>query len=161
MKFIATTIYEYLIEQQSYNNIINNDEFKNWFKNSEMVKPDGTPIVFYHGTNKTFDKFDKNMINTSTDVGWLGYGFYFYTDFHEASQYGNVRSFFLNIENPYFATDEDNIRLAELNNVEASIEFTNDLISQGYDGVYYNGNLRGETVVFEPNQIWEFNIESL
>jgi hypothetical protein len=23
----------------------------------------------------------------------------------------------------------------------------------GYDGIYYNGNLRGETVVFEPEQI--------
>jgi hypothetical protein len=24
---------------------------------------------------------------------------------------------------------------------------------KGYDGVYYNGNMRGETVVFEPRKI--------
>jgi hypothetical protein len=160
-KFIKTTIREYLNEQETLKNVINGDNFKKWFRNSEMVKSDGTPMIFYHGTNKQFDKFDKSMINTSTDAGWLGYGFYFYTDINEARQYGKVRSFFLNIENPYYATDEDNERLAELNNVEASKEFTDNLISDGYDGVYYNGNLRGETVVFEPNQIWEIEINSL
>ena len=160
-KFIKTTIREYLNEQETFNNVINDEKFKNWFKNSEMVKPNGTPIIFYHGTNKNFDVFDKSMINSSTDAGWLGYGFYFYTDINEARQYGKVRSFVLNIENPYFATDEDNERLAELNSVEVSKEFTDNLITEGYDGVYYNGNLRGETVVFEPNQIWEIKIDSL
>jgi len=159
-KFIATTIGEYLNEQQNVENNLNVN-FMKWFLNSEMVKGNGTPIIFYHGTNKNFDKFDKNMINSSTDAGWLGYGFYFYADINEAVQYGKVRSFFLNIENPYYATDEDNERLAELNNIEASKEFTNDLISQGYDGVYYNGNLRGETVVFEPNQIWEIYADNI
>ena len=154
---IKTTIHEYLNEQETFKNIINDDNFKKWFKNSEMIKSDGSPMIFYHGTNKQFDKFEKTMIGTSTDSGWLGYGFYFYTDINEASQYGKVRSFFLNIENPYFATDEDNERLAELNDVEASKDFTNKLISEGYDGVYYNGNLRGETVVFDSNQIWEIN----
>lgn len=160
-KFIATTIREYLNEQQSFNSVINDENFKNWFKNSKMVKRDGTPIIFYHGSNKSFDKFDKSMITSSTDAGWLGYGFYFYTDINEARQYGKVRSFILNIENPYFATDEDNERLAELNDIEASKEFTDNLILEGYDGVYYNGNLRGETVVFEPNQIWEIKMDTL
>ena len=110
-KFIITSISEYLNEQQTFNELINYENFKNWFKNSEMVKPNGTPIIFYHGTNKNFDVFDKSMINSSTDAGWLGYGFYFYTDINETRQYGKVRSFVLNIENPYFATDEDNERL--------------------------------------------------
>ena len=158
-KFIATTIRESLNEQQVENNLKTN--FKKWFQNSEMVKSNRTPILFYHGSNKSFDKFDKSMISSSTDAGWLGYGFYFYTDINEARQYGKVRSFFLNIENPYYATDEDNERLAELNSIEVSKKFTDDLISQGYDGVHYNGNLRGETVVFDSNQIWEVDIESI
>jgi len=159
-KFIKTTIREYLNEQQQVENNLKTN-FKEWFQNSEMVKSNGTPILFYHGSNKSFDKFDKSMISSSTDAGWLGYGFYFYTDINEARQYGKVRSFFLNIENPYYATDEDNERLAELNSIGVSKEFTDDLISKGYDGVYYNGNLRGETVVFESNQIWEVDIESI
>ena len=45
--------------------------------------------------------------------------------------------------------------------IEISKEFTKELISDGYDGVYYNGNMRGETVVFEPEQIWEiFDVEN-
>ena len=151
-KFIKTS-YDFLREDLSSEYM--SDEFRKWFKDSEMVKPNGTPMIFYHGTNAKFDTFDKSKINTSTDAGWLGHGFYFYTDKHEASQYGNVRSFFLNITNPYYATDEDNERLAELNDIQASKDFTTDLIANGYDGVYYNGNLRGETVVFEPSQIWE------
>lgn len=160
-KFIATTLYEYLNERETFKKTIIDDKFEKWFENSEMINPDGTPIIFYHGTNKNFDIFDKDMIGSSTDVGWLGYGIYFYTDINEAMQYGEVRSFFLNIENPYYATDEDNERLSELNDIEASKEFTNDLISQGYDGVYYNGNLRGETVVFEPSQIWEIDNDEI
>jgi hypothetical protein len=52
-------------------------------------------------------------------------------------------------------SDRLNEILAELNSVKASKKFTNKLISEGYDGVYYNGNLRGETVVFESKQIWK------
>lgn len=133
---------------------VNEKQFKEWFKNSEMVNRDGSPIIFYHGSKSEFDHFSKSMIGSATDPGWLGEGFYFYTDQHEAAQYGNVKAYYLNITNPYFATDEDNQKLAELNSKEASREFTENLKSEGYDGVYYNGNLRGETVVFEPDQIW-------
>jgi hypothetical protein len=147
-----------LIQENDNNNIgviINSDEFKSWFSNSEMVDRKGNPMVFYHGSNNEFNTFDKSKIGSNTDAGWLGSGFYFYTDKYEALQYGNVNSYFLKIENPYFATDEDNQRLANLNNPQASKQFTQQLINDGYDGVYYNGNLRGETVVFEPNQIWK------
>lgn len=142
-----------------YKKIINNPDFNRWFENSVMVKPNGEPIIFYHGSNSDFDVFDYDKIGSSTDAGWLGYGFYFYTDKHESSQYGRVRSFVLNITNPYYATPEDNERLSELNDKDESKKFTQTLISEGYDGVYYNGDLRGETVVFNSNQIVEVIIE--
>lgn len=135
-------------------NIASSSDFKNWFGDSVMTDKSGKPIVFYHGSNSEFDTFDKSKMGTSTDPGWLGVGFYFYTDYHEASQYGKVKVYHLRIENPYYATDEENSRLADANNLEASQEFTNEVRGEGYDGVYYNGNLRGETVVFEPEQIW-------
>lgn len=143
------------IAENDFEVIINSEEFKKWFNGSETIDKKGRPIIFYHGTNKEFEKFDTSKIGTSTDAGWLGWGFYFYTDYHEASQYGTVGSYFLKIENIYYATDEDNERLANLNNAKASKKFTKKLIDEGYDGVYYNGNLRGETVVFNPNQIWK------
>ena len=66
-----------------------------------------------------------------------------------------MRKFFLKVDNLYFATDEDNSRLADANDQETSKQFSDEIQSDGYDGIYYNGNLRGETVVFEPDQIWE------
>lgn len=129
----------------------------NKLKNSEMVDHNGDPIVFYHGSKNNFKEFDKNYIGTSTDAGWLGEGFYFYTNFDDAAQYGNVKTYYLNITNPYYATDDDNIRLSELNDKQASHDFTEELKGEGYDGVYYDGNLREETVVFEPEQIFPIN----
>jgi len=143
-----------LLEHKVDDSILKSDKFTRWFGDSEMVSS-GRPMIFYHGSNKKFDSFDKNTIGSGTDAGWLGWGFYFYTNIHEAEQYGKVSAYCLRITNPYFATHEDNERLAELNNVEASKAFTKQLMGQGYDGVYYNGNLRGETVVFEPEQIFK------
>lgn len=106
----------------------------------------------YHGTKAEFTIFDIEKAQ-QTDAGWLGKGFYFYEDVHEARGYGKAKPYFLKIENMYMATDEENDLLAELNDPEESEKFSGALQAEGYDGVYYNGDLRGETVVFEPNQI--------
>lgn len=142
------------------NELLKDKTFINWFSNSEMVDGGGKPMIFYHGSNSEFVVFDKSKIGSATDPGWLGEGFYFYTDIHEAMQYGKVRAYLLNIESPYMATAEENDELANANNIKASRAFTQMVRNNGYDGVYYNGNLRGETVVFEPNQIWKLNVES-
>ena len=36
-----------------------NSNFKKWFKNSKVVDKQGNPLVVYHGTNKSFNSFDK------------------------------------------------------------------------------------------------------
>ncbi|MDR0557934.1 MAG: hypothetical protein LBG43_08745, partial [Treponema sp.] len=41
---------------------------------------------------------------------------------------------------------------AERDDRDYSIEFTDELKGEGYDGVYYNGDLRKEWTVFKPNQ---------
>lgn len=154
IKIVSEIIQENTVKEY-VKNLKNNKDFERWFRFSVMADGDGNPMIFYHGTNKDFEKFDKNFIGSSTDAGWLGWGFYFYDNISDAREYGKVRAYVLNIENPYYATKSDNKRLSELNDVEASKDFTNDLIEQGYDGVYYNVDLRGETVVFNENQIWE------
>ena len=55
-KFIATTIREYLNEQ----NYINENVYK-----------------VFHGTNDSFDSFDYDKIGTNTEGAWNGVGFYF------------------------------------------------------------------------------------
>jgi hypothetical protein len=35
--------------------------FKEWFKESEIVNPDGTPRIVYHGSRKNFDRFNPEV----------------------------------------------------------------------------------------------------
>lgn len=136
-------------------------EFKKWFGDwennpedaSQMLDENGEPRMFHHGSKNQFDTYSKDKFASATDAGWLGEGFYFYDNEYDASQYGDITSVYLNIKEPYYAEVEDNRRLSELDDVEESRQFSDDLKGNGYDGVYYNGDLRGETVVFEPNQI--------
>lgn len=121
---------------------------------SKFVDENGEPKVFYHNTDAEFSIFNEDLNGTRTDAGWLGDGFYFYGDENEGDGYGrNKMSAFLNVRDPYYASEEENNRLAELDDREASKEFREDVESEGYDGVYYNGDLRQEAVVFSPNQI--------
>ena len=69
-KFIATTIREYLNEQQEVKNNLN-DNFWKWFGNSIMVKG-GNPNIFFHFSDESFNSFERKFgINThlfSTEV---------------------------------------------------------------------------------------------
>ncbi|MBS1782706.1 MAG: hypothetical protein JSS78_06550 [Bacteroidetes bacterium] len=134
-------------------------EFKDWFGDwendpenaSKVVDENGEPLVVAHSTNKSFSEFINQQEN---DSGWLGSGFYFFGDRSLDGQYGKrVMDVFLNIRNPYYATDSDNMRLADKDSKEVSREFTENRKEEGYDGVYYNGNLNQEWVAFSPSQI--------
>ena len=119
-----------------------------------MKDENGEPKVFYHNTNADFFAFNPLYNGSSTDAGWLGDGFYFYGDPSEGQDYGEKKmSVFLNIREPYYASEEENRSLLEQNDRSASLEFREERESEGYDGVYFNGDLRQETVVFSPTQI--------
>jgi len=143
-------------------------EFKAWFgdwendpKNaSKVVDENGEPLVVYHGTNATFDEFKLEK----PTVGSYGQGFYASNDSEFASNYAKgegakMLSLFLSIKNP-LQINEDKLpsgyeKYSGMeNNKGLSRDFTNKLISEGYDGVYaknqYNEN---ELVAFKPNQI--------
>ena len=119
-----------------------------------MKDENGEPKVFYHNTNADFFAFNPLYNGSSTDAGWLGDGFYFYGDPSEGQDYGEKKmSVFLNVREPYYASEEENRSLSEQNDRSASLEFREERESEGYDGVYFNGDLRQETVVFSPTQI--------
>ena len=137
-------------------------QFKDWFGDwendpeeaSQAVDENGEPKVFYHNTDNDFTVFDANKNGTHTDAGWLGDGFYFYGDENEGNGYGHKKmGVFLNARNFYYASSEENEKLAEANNRDKSIAFRNEIEDEGYDAVYYNGDLRQEAVVFYPEQI--------
>lgn len=141
---------------------VRTDAFKEWFGDwenepeeaSQMKDENGEPKVFYHNTNADFFAFNPLYNGSSTDAGWLGDGFYFYGDPSEGQNYGEKKmSVFLNVREPYYASEEENRSLSEQNDRSASLEFREERESEGYDGVYFNGDLRQETVVFSPSQI--------
>ncbi|MBR4108673.1 MAG: hypothetical protein IKK45_08310 [Akkermansia sp.] len=120
---------------------------------SKVLDENGEPKVFYHHTNAEFTEFLHSK-RGKTDAGWLGAGFYFYGIEDEGKGYGkNVMECFLNVREPYYAADDDMFRLSEADSIEESEAFTESLIEDGYDGVYYDGDLRQEMMVFEPDQI--------
>jgi hypothetical protein len=121
---------------------------------SVMRDENGEPKVFYHRSPNRFDTFDKNRNGSNTDAGWLGDGFYFYGIEEEGYGYGdNSIAAFLDIKEPYYAGEEEHNELAEADDRDTSIAFTENLIEEGYDGVYFNGDLREEAVAFYPTQI--------
>lgn len=143
------------------------ENFKRWFGDwesdpenaSKVVDENGEPKVVLHGTpNGDFYVFDSEKAGSNTDQGWLGTGFYFYGNAPEyASQYagknGRVLQVYLDIKNPYIASVEESNRLAEANDPEMSRRFREQLEDEGYDGVFYNGDLNEEWVAFRPEQI--------
>ena len=143
--------------------LVRTQNFKNWFgdwENEDVLEEqimyldkNGEPRIFTHNTNASFTKFEKTQQN---DAGWLGEGFYFYGEADDYIRYGygkNQMQVFIKTENPYFITDEEVDDLAEHDDKEYSREFTERLKDEGYDSVYYNGNLNYEVCVFDSNQI--------
>jgi hypothetical protein len=148
--------------------LVRTPEFIAWFGDwendpanaSKVVDENGEPMVVYHGTNNDFTIFKLEK----PTIAAYGQGFYFTNDKKFASNYARgenskILSLFLKIIK-VFDIYEDEFpkeyeKYSEMsNNKGLSRDFTNKLVSQGYDGVYaknkYNEN---ELVVFQPNQI--------
>jgi hypothetical protein len=61
--------------------LLSNPNFTNWFGNSKVIDDTGAPLQVYHGTNNTFDSFNKKEIgkNFGKAVGYKR-GFFFSDD---------------------------------------------------------------------------------
>lgn len=66
----------------------NATSFDRWFRDSRVVDQDGKPLIVYHGTNQTFDKFSKKRggMSTGNNAGATK-GFFFTSDRDEAHEY--------------------------------------------------------------------------
>jgi hypothetical protein len=111
--------------------------------NEKMIYEDGTPKVFYHGTNGDFTSFSYGEIGNATGVGILGDGFYFTDKKTLAKNYGkNVMPCYLKLSNPYIASASDAYKLN-----------TGKLSAQGYDGVILKAPNGTVYMVFDNTQI--------
>jgi len=119
------------IRQFIFENTTNlNPNFQKWFSNSKAIDDSGKPLVLYHGTNSTFDKFDINKVGYTTgNYGHYGYGFYFSTDTIEAKTYGdNIIKCYLSIQKPFTATKDQIVLLKK-----SGMDNIDDLIIKNID----------------------------
>lgn len=167
------------VEYDSEGNIVPL-EIANKFRNSKIRNRQGQLLVCYHGTNAEFEEFKEEFISSSSgNFGWFGKGFYFTNSEKVSKQYGNIRKkCYLNITKPFKFFDKDSVwelimigghprtyndRLVPYaydGNSEVE-DFTNVIVSAGYDGViasYKSGGMKPsdgkEFVCFSPSQIY-------
>lgn len=76
-------------------------QFQRWFGDSKVVNEDGTAKVMYRGGGEDIAIFDRKKSKSSN---LYGRGFYFTEDEAHAKQYGDVREYYLRIENPLDAS---------------------------------------------------------
>lgn len=73
------------------------EQQQEYFKDSKVRDKDGALKVMYQGGSGDFTVFDRSK---SSYANLYGRGFYFTDSQSHAAQYGNTRSFYLNIQNP-------------------------------------------------------------
>ena len=147
--------------------------FKNWFGKSKMKNADGTPMVAYHGTTASFDRFDLDNPN-KYDMGFLGKGIYLTLNEGHAKRYARQKSvrtnakeadrvvmpLYVRLENPYRETDRKTKQRIKEGGIAARDNYKNKLISEGHDGVLMvnpTTNEITEVVVFDPNAVKSVN----
>lgn len=139
----------------------------NWFRDSKIVNPDGTPKVMYHKTFADFTVFDSERVGEN-DYGYAGAGFYFMPVPMQGFTYGDrTMPVYLSIQNPYVRTATswntdplDPYQWIPANSEKfggdkkaASRAWTAMMRAQGYDGFIDNATTNGEVVAFDNTQI--------
>ena len=148
---------------------------------SKVVDENGEPMAVAHGTNATFNAFDRNKIGSNTGSAWNGIGFYFAKEElgildSGARWYGDIiMPSFLNIRNPFIVPANGREVGNALVSVDANIrnkwnELVADRNKEGYQTLLrdispynltntlkengYDGVIDGEEyLAFNPNQI--------
>lgn len=130
----------------------NLDRLTQWHKDSSPLtkNEDGTPRVFYHGTDSNFDEFKNMDVKNGTRSGT---GFYFTTNEKIANSYakknnGNIMPVYLNAKNIYTGFDS-------LNDKQKEIYLkSNKAVNETLKNLGFDARMMGdEIVVFNPTQI--------
>ena len=106
-KVLENALGEKRFSNESRFEVSNADEIKNfkrWFGESKVVNDDGSPKIMYRGGGEEINVFDRKKSKPSN---LYGRGFYFTDSEEHAKQYGDVRSYYLSIQNPLNAESGD------------------------------------------------------
>lgn len=131
--------------------MVTEPSFRHWFDQS-AVRKGNIPLIMFHGTKATFDRFDRAHLGSGSNDGDSSeYGFYFTTSKRLAARYaknGRLVHAFLRVLNPYRVTATQWGMGEGLSPEEAR--------KQGYDGYLISGQEGGDTwIVFDDDAIWQ------
>lgn len=141
---------------------------KNFYAGKEvhpaLLNEDGTPKIFYHGTNNEFTEFDESMIGSNYPAYSVG-GFYFTSKKTSADRYGRngkTLSVYLSMSNP-LVIDLDQMKNwdgspAEYYNAadwydNKSFELDQQAKADNNDGIYIKYRKGDLAIAFKSNQI--------
>jgi hypothetical protein len=111
---------------------------------SKVVDENEEPLIVWHG-GSVENTFNKNKIGLNDD-GWYGYGFYFTEDKSFASEWGELKPYFILINNPFNIVQKGiSIINPFYNN---SKNETDNKIKEGYNGSIAKLSKPNEYVVY-------------
>jgi len=132
------------------------DKLRRWFGASKLKDKSGNPIVAYHGSPEEFYEFGNTNKRGKTGHTSSGLGDFFSLNKKTSSKYGNVKPFFLKMENPYMMSLEES---QSFNTLADSVKRREELQGQGYDSILIKvpglkeGSMNPYLITFEGNQV--------
>lgn len=116
---------------------------------------DGSPLVVFRGAAQPLaaEHFNPQNFSRASGNPSSGLGVWFTPSHSEATGYGNVEGFQLNIRNPAIYKVED---LPGFDSPEEALAFRQALERQGHDGIVISGRHLGDgahIVAFSPEQV--------
>lgn len=126
---------------------------------SKAVKPDGSPLTVYHGTNEDFWTFDGSRAGAATAHSTAPLGHFFDENLRRAKHYAEnaadgvpaeerVIDAHLAIKNPAEWTMD---RLQRIDTPEKARAIRRNLEASGFDGIHIKD--AGQWIAFKPEQI--------
>lgn len=154
----------------------NDPGFKSWFAGSKVVDSQGMPMLVFHATNKDFQNFSKDKLDTSgTSINTNLLGFFFTNSADVASTYiakqfdpkkgfknnSQIKMFFLRLKKPIYISERQYWGLSRMSKVEIQ-DYVDRLKSAGYDGIIMPSVWRGkgkgyDFVAFDDSSIKPVN----
>ncbi len=138
--------------------------FRNWFRKSKLINPDGTPQVLYHGTTDSFDHFDLNHPNRY-DSGFAGTGVYLTPNEGLAKIYTmnksirakgekTIMKLYARLQNPKIENIDIKPDMMRGGRAKADA-YRDKLITEGFDGVILVNDVGEivEVVIFDVNGV--------
>lgn len=154
----------------------NNPEFRAWFAGSKVVDAKGNPLLVFHATNKDFQNFSRDKLDSSgTSISTNLLGFFFTNSADVASTYiaknfdptkgfkqnAHIKMFFLKMRKPLYISERQYWNLARTSRQEIT-DYVDRLKGASYDGIIMPSVWRGkgkgyDFVVFDDANIRPIN----